>query len=196
MSDAGDALMQIGESTAEAVMGVLQVFCPEEGQVTQGLVAAVPPGVHPMEGVPVPAVATGVSFVDGVHGGNVFVMTVKGARRLAASMMGQPFPQDDTAELTVLELTTLDGFDRTHPGAGLFYAIALRSLDELAPFVVRKDQTMTVSGIDTERLARFVRQVNGRGIDRIVPFGEALTFGRYWDGYDLLAELTRRVYAP
>jgi hypothetical protein len=60
---------------------------------------------------------------------------------------------------------------------------------------VRKDQTMTVSGIDAERLARFVRKVNGRGIDRIVPFGEALTFGRYWDGYDLLAELTRRVYA-
>jgi hypothetical protein len=98
-------------------------------------------------------------------------------------------------ELTVLELTTLEGFDRTHPGAGLFYAIAMTSLDDLAPYVVRKDQTMTVSGIDGERLARFVRQVNGRGIDRIVPFGEALTFGRYWDGYDLLAELTRRVYA-
>ncbi len=96
-------------------------------------------------------------------------------------------------ELTVLDLSTLEGFDRTHPGAGLFYAIALPSLDDLAPFVVRKDQTMTVSGIDGERLARFVRRVNGRGIDRIVPFGEALTFGRYWDGYDLLAELTRRV---
>jgi hypothetical protein len=99
-------------------------------------------------------------------------------------------------ELTVLELTTLEGFDRTHPGAGLFYAIALPTLDDLAPHVVRKDQTMTVSGIDGERLARFVRAVNGRGIDRIVPFGEALTFGRYWDGYDLLAELTRRVSAP
>ena len=99
-------------------------------------------------------------------------------------------------ELTVLELSTLEGFDRTHPGAGLFYAIALDTLDELAPFVVRKDQTLTVSGIDGERLARFVRKINGRGIDRIVPFGEALTFGRYWDGYDLLAELTRRVYAP
>ncbi len=71
-------------------------------------------------------------------------------------------------ELTVLELTTLDGFDRTHPGAGLFYAIALKTLDDLAPHVVRKDQTMTVSGIDAERLARFVRNVNGRGIDRIV----------------------------
>ena len=99
-------------------------------------------------------------------------------------------------ELTVIELETLDGFDRTHPGAGLFYAIALDALDELAGHVVRKDQTMTVSGFDDDTLARFVRAVNGRGIDRIVPFGEALAFGRFWDGYDLLAELTRRVHRP
>jgi hypothetical protein len=55
---------------------------------------------------------------------------------------------------------------------------------------------MTVSGFAGDELARFVRAVNGRGIDRIVPFGEALTFGRFWDGYDLLQELTRRVHAP
>jgi hypothetical protein len=54
---------------------------------------------------------------------------------------------------------------------------------------------MTISGFDGAEVAGFVRAVNGRGIDRIVPFGEALTFGRFWDGYDLLAELTRRVYA-
>ena len=99
-------------------------------------------------------------------------------------------------ELTVLELATLDGFDRTHPGAGLFYAATVDSLDALAGLVVRKDQTMTISGFDGTEVASFVRAVNGRGIDRIVPFGEALTFGRFWDGYDLLAELTRRVNAP
>ncbi len=99
-------------------------------------------------------------------------------------------------ELTVIELETLAGFDRTHPGAGLFYAAVLDDLDQLADVVARKDQTLTVSGFDEERLASFVRAVNGRGIDRIVPFGQALVFGRYWDGYDLLAELTRRVHAP
>jgi len=36
--------------------------------------------------------------------------------------------------------------------------------------------------------------LNGRGIDRIVPLGKALTFNRYWDGYDLLAEMIRHVY--
>lgn len=98
-------------------------------------------------------------------------------------------------ELTVLELDALDGFDRTHPGAGLFFAAAVDALEDLAPFVARKDQTLTVSGFSGEQVASFVRAVNGRGIDRIVPFGEALTFGRFWDGYDLLAELTRRVHA-
>ena len=104
--------------------------------------------------------------------------------------------REPSNELTVIELETLGGFDRTHPGAGLFYAAVAGSLEELADLVVRKDQTMTVSGFDGEQVAGFVRAVNGRGVDRIVPFGEALTFGRYWDGYDLLAELTRRVHAP
>lgn len=99
-------------------------------------------------------------------------------------------------ELTVIELASLDGFDRTHPGAGLFFTAVVDSLEQLADLVVRKDQTMTVSGFSGDEVAGFVRAVNGRGIDRIVPFGEALTFGRFWDGYDLLAELTRRVHAP
>jgi hypothetical protein len=104
--------------------------------------------------------------------------------------------REHSNELTVIELETLERFDRTHPGAGLFYAAVVDDLDALAPFVARKDQTMTVSGFDDARLAGFVRAVNGRGIDRIVPVGEALDFGRFWDGYDLLAELTRRVFVP
>jgi flagellar motor switch protein FliN/FliY len=106
MSQIDDALLRIGESTAEAVMGVLEVFCPEEGQVTKGLVAAVPSSTHPMDGVPVPSVATAVSYVDGVTGGNVFVMTVKGARRLAGSMMNAELPDDD-GELTELHLSAM-----------------------------------------------------------------------------------------
>jgi flagellar motor switch protein FliN/FliY len=101
-ASAEQSLMQIGESTAEAVMGVLQIFCPEDGQITKGLVAAVPNGTHPMEGIPTPSVASAVSFVDGVTGGNVFVMTTLGARRLAAAMMGESLPDDD-GELTELD---------------------------------------------------------------------------------------------
>ena len=74
------------QSTVEAVCGVLEMFAP--GQITLGDVAVVAPDRHPLEGIRVPAVATKVSYVDGVTGGNLFVMTVDGARKLAAAMMG------------------------------------------------------------------------------------------------------------
>jgi hypothetical protein len=32
--------------------------------------------------------------------------------------------------------------------------------------------------------------LGGKGIDRIVPFGSALSFAAVWDGYDLLHEFT------
>jgi len=101
-----DALVKLTESTMEAVCGVLEMFAP--GQIALGDVAVVAEDRHPLEGVPVPAVATMVSYVDGVTGGNLFVMTVDGARRLAAAMMGME--PDETAgadELSELELSAV-----------------------------------------------------------------------------------------
>src|SRR3712207_8251054 len=80
------ALVRLGTSTAEAVSGVLELFAP--GRVSAGDVAVVAADRDPLDGVSAPAVATSVSYVDGVTGGNVFVMTVEGARKLAAAMMG------------------------------------------------------------------------------------------------------------
>ena len=47
------------------------------------------PSKHPLEGIPVPAVATMVSYVDGVTGGNLFVMTIDGARKLCGGDDGR-----------------------------------------------------------------------------------------------------------
>ena len=58
-------------------------------------------------GLRVPAVAMSVSYVDGVTGGNVFVMPLQGARALAAAMMGEEPPEDDATELTELELSAV-----------------------------------------------------------------------------------------
>jgi flagellar motor switch protein FliN len=101
-----EALVKLGESTMEAVCGVLEMFAPD--QITPGDVHVVAAGKHPLESIPVPAVATMVSYVDGVTGGNLFVMTVAGARRLAAAMMGME-PDDDAgaAELSELELSAV-----------------------------------------------------------------------------------------
>jgi hypothetical protein len=96
--------------------------------------------------------------------------------------------------LLVLKLSDLSGFDRSHPGAGLFFEARVHALADLVTFVSRKDQTLTAYGFSNDELTSFARSLHGRGIDRIVPFGDALSFGRFWDGYDLLAELTRTIH--
>ena len=90
-------------------------------------------------------------------------------------------------------MTDLADFDRTHPGAGLFFDARVDALADLVGFVSRKDQTLAAHGFSGEELADFARSLQGRGIDRIVEFGDALGFSSLWDGYDLLAELTRTV---
>jgi len=101
-----EALVKLGQSTSEAICGVLEMFAP--GQITPGDVAVVAPDSHPLEGVPAPAVATMVPYVDGVTGGNLFVMTVEGARRLAAAMMdAEPDAKAGAAELSELELSAV-----------------------------------------------------------------------------------------
>jgi hypothetical protein len=99
-----------------------------------------------------------------------------------------------TNELTVVTLENLASFDRNHCGGGLFFEARIDHLDELVPFVDRKDQTLSQFGFGAAELRQLVGALRGRGLDRIVPVGEALTFNRYWDGYDLLQELTRGVH--
>ena len=98
-------------------------------------------------------------------------------------------------EPVVLSLADLGGFDRSHPGVGLFFEARVDSLSDLVGFVKRKDQTrQSRMGSRTTELTAFARSLHGRGVDRIVGFGDALSFGRFWDGYDLLAELTRTIH--
>jgi len=100
-----DALLELGESTADAVLGVLSSLAPDN--VSKGGAAVVPNGMSPLQGIPAPSVAANVSYVDGVTGGNVFVITRLGARRLAAAMMFQPAPETDDRELDELELSAV-----------------------------------------------------------------------------------------
>jgi flagellar motor switch protein FliN/FliY len=104
MSD--DPLLRLGQSSSEAITGVLEMFAP--GKIHPGDVSVVASDRNPMESLPVPAVATSVSYVDGVTGANVFVMTLDGARKLAAAMMGMEEPEDpDAPELSELELSAV-----------------------------------------------------------------------------------------
>jgi flagellar motor switch protein FliN/FliY len=80
------ALRELATSTAEAVAGVLRMFMPEGIELGDATVVA--PGTPPLDGVSVPAVVADVSYTDGASGGNLFVTSVNGVKKLAAAMMG------------------------------------------------------------------------------------------------------------
>ncbi|WP_020668870.1 acyl-CoA reductase [Amycolatopsis nigrescens] len=99
----------------------------------------------------------------------------------------------DLNAVATLELTGPDALPREWLGAGTFGHGSVRTLDDLVPVVVRKDQTVSQFGFSRDELVEFASNLAGRGVDRIVPFGQALTFSAIWDGYDLLSEFSRLV---
>jgi len=102
-----DALVRLGQSTGEACLGILEMFAA--GKVSLGDVTVSGDMKSAFAGVPVPAVGMSVSYVDGVTGGNVFLITLEGARKLAASMMGmdEPGEPEVPGELSELELSAV-----------------------------------------------------------------------------------------
>jgi len=74
---------------------------------------------------------------------------------------------------------------------GLFYEYDAATLDEVAHIVNKKYQTLTYLGVEPSELSEFVISNRLRGIDRIVPVGNALDIDVIWDGHDVLKELTR-----
>ncbi len=79
-----EALMRLGASTAEAIAKVLEMFVP--GAVERGDVTVLEDGASPFATVARGSIASSVSYVDGVTGANVFVLTPAGARGLATAM--------------------------------------------------------------------------------------------------------------
>lgn len=91
-----------------------------------------------------------------------------------------------------VELKSLPPDVVSHRGkAGFFFEYALKSRDELFNVVTEKFQTVTQFGIDAAELARQIASAHLRGIDRIVPVGQAMNIGILWDGFDLIRMLSR-----
>jgi len=97
-------------------------------------------------------------------------------------------------ELVVATLERLAQPLPGHPGGGFFYEAGIGELADLADVVERKNQTLGHFGFRLGELKELVRVLNGRGLERLVPIGQALQFDRYWDGYDLLRAFSRIVH--
>lgn len=98
------------------------------------------------------------------------------------------------------ELSALTPDVINHRGkAGYFFEYSLSSvpgtrhsaLDTLFPVITEKFQTITYFGVDPHALREALMAANVRGIDRIVPIGQAMNVGIVWDGHDLVRELSR-----
>lgn len=139
--NADQALLRLGASTAEAVQSVLRTFAPSG--VVGGSVDIVAPGTHPLEGCAWPSVAADVSYVDGVTGGNLLVMPLEGARRLAAVMMGaDPDSVEPGGELDELSMSAVgEAMNQMMAAAARATSEVLGQEVEIAPPDVRVVQS-------------------------------------------------------
>ena len=134
-------LDSLGESTAEAVERALQNAYPgaaRVGHVVAGQ-GAEQAGEQAVHGLSVPAVCAEVSYVDGVTGGNVFLLPVEGARRLAATMGAEhDAGSAEGAELTEMELSAVcEAMNQMMSAAALATSSVLGQEVEISPPQIR-----------------------------------------------------------
>ena len=108
-----EALTRLGASSAEAIAQVLESFTP--GSVERGEVSVLAEGTTPFANVPRGAVATSVSYIDGVTGANIFVLTPNGARNLAGETSLAQF----MAELAASDLVISNDSGAMHLASAL-----------------------------------------------------------------------------
>ena len=130
-----DALMRLGASTAEALAQVLETFMP--GGIERGEVSVLDQGADPFANLPSGAVATSVSYVDGVTGANVFVLAPAGAQALAQAMgagSDAGAGADAPADLSELELSAVaEATNQMMAAAAAAISVVLGQQIEISP---------------------------------------------------------------
>ena len=86
-----------------------------------------------------------------------------------------------------------NGLENLRGKWGYFYEYELNDLSILKKIINKKFQTLTYFGFSKNMLEKFIKDNNIQGIDRIVPFGQALNMDLNWDGYDIISSLSRSV---
>ena len=76
---------------------------------------------------------------------------------------------------------------------GFFYECNIQNLKNLNYVTNRSLQTLTYFGFSKKYIRSLFQSNNFNGIDRAVPFGQALNINLIWDGYDLTRMLSREI---
>ena len=122
------------------------------------------------------------------------VMAVDKLTTLYKQACAMPTHEEETKN-NILRRVEIDALpqdiDSFRCAGGYFTEYTAQSLDEIAPIVNEKYQTLAYYGFTQQELADFVLRNRLTGIDRIVPFGETTTFSLTWDGMNLIERMSR-----
>lgn len=124
------------------------------------------------------------------------VMAVDKLTALYKQAVAMPTHEEETKD-NVLRRVAIESLpcdiDSFRCAGGYFTECEVDSLDEIAPIVTAKYQTLVYYGFEKQELEDFVQRNRLTGIDRIVPFGETTAFSLTWDGRDLIQAMSRVV---
>lgn len=124
------------------------------------------------------------------------VMAVDKLTALYKQAVAMPTHDEETKD-NVLRRVEIDSLpcdiDSFRCAGGYFTECEVESLDDIAPIVSAKYQTLAYYGFEKPELEAFVQRNRLTGIDRIVPFGETTAFSLTWDGRDLIQAMSRVV---
>ena len=76
---------------------------------------------------------------------------------------------------------------------GLFFETEVDEIEEIISCINGKVQTCVAYGVDEDVLITQLVKEHCIGIDRIVKPGEAMNIGIYWDGYDVIENMSRGI---
>lgn len=83
--------------------------------------------------------------------------------------------------------------DLSHLRFGTFSEVTIERIDTLEDLLDEKTQTISYFGYSSAEIQTGLMAVGLKGVDRVVPLGQALNFDLVWDGYDLIGFLSRVV---
>ena len=74
---------------------------------------------------------------------------------------------------------------------GYFYETNINNINHIMKYSNDETQTLSYFGFEKDNLKKIFTNKSYRGIDRIVKVGQALSISLYWDGYDIISNLTK-----